>query len=408
MLLETEVSRGRFSSQQALVAEKANLDAQLDQNNKDCLESLQQVKLFDSRCRRTAYRIQQRCRQFEEINGCEEDLLLTPSAGRGGLWDWSSRRDSGDAEEFPASQAGASFASSHLSPESTGHVAASRSSSIPEKFKVHAIGENILKGTGSNRIEGNMTALGELRMRLGLIEEDKQCWRTSPNVEYAATDASIVLLCKSDDKKAELVQDRVSVQAKKRYLLRVQGIKSECGDAVVGITIRSTAVGDVLAQEHQRFWGGASGWDDPEPLTSALEQYSGNPADVDQLQVLFEAPENEVSVSVQLLNPEEGQQVHFQSVQLLEIWSADICHPRQECQMMWLEESMEDSERDKRLSERKIRESLRRRTKLEEIKAQLARKRITLGVEEAGRSLGAETSEYDPTPPRSPREDFYV
>jgi len=48
------------------------------------------------------------------------------------------------------------------------------------------------------------------------------------------------------------------------YILRIKGVRSEHGEASLGVRVRNEAVGDVIAEGCRRFWGGAAGWDDPD------------------------------------------------------------------------------------------------------------------------------------------------
>ena len=69
---------------------------------------------------------------------------------------------------------------------------------MPERFVVCKEGANLLRAAPLHTINGNLPSIHELAARLGLTRLPNGCWWPSQGLEFAATDASIILLpCRS-------------------------------------------------------------------------------------------------------------------------------------------------------------------------------------------------------------------
>ena len=82
--------------------------------------------------------------------------------------------------------------------------------------------------------------------------------QASAGLEFAATDASIIILSRTSSEVEELTQKGVELEASATYVFRIKGIRSEKGQATLGLRVRSERGGCLIADaSERRFWGGA-------------------------------------------------------------------------------------------------------------------------------------------------------
>lgn len=91
-----------------------------------------------------------------------------------------------------------------------------------EQFVVEKEGANLLRTAQLHTINGNMKNMRELAARLGLTLVHANAWVASSGLEFATTDASIILSVCSSSMQEELVQEDIALEQDSRYLLRVQ------------------------------------------------------------------------------------------------------------------------------------------------------------------------------------------
>eukprot|EP00960_Hanusia_phi_P000227 6271-Hanusia_phi.AAC.1 len=140
------------------------------------------------------------------------------------------------------------------------------------RFNVTMEGEDVLRKPRLNSIQGNINKLEELGIRLGLSTSSAMLWETSEHLEVAATDSTLLLLCLQDSGREEVMQRDVEVEEGASYVFRLRGVSSITGAVSLGISVLCKRRGVVIAQRSSTFWGGASGWNDPDHIQEEEEE----------------------------------------------------------------------------------------------------------------------------------------
>ncbi|EKX41111.1 hypothetical protein GUITHDRAFT_142268 [Guillardia theta CCMP2712] len=290
------------------------------------------------------------------------------------------------------------------------------------KFTVTLEGEDILRKPRLHTIQGNISTLEELAIRLGLTTTASMLWETSPQLAMAATDSTMLLLCLQDSEREEVVQRDVEVEEGGWYVFRLRGVSSLTGFVNLGISVVCRKRGSVIVQNSSTFWGGASGWNDPDRVQEGEEEEEddrvveeeswgagvGSPAarvswsmlaDKDEVEVKFESPSNRVHVCIFLnevrgslcwaaaeeegwTQVEENQQVSIQRAELVRLKRMAYKHPRMDCEVQRIEAELKEREKEHLQMQRRIRESMRRKEELEEVIDNLRNSRLSLTNEE--------------------------
>jgi len=209
-------------------------------------------------------------------------------------------------------------------------------------------------------------------------------WLPSDGLEFAATDASIILLARCSSRHEELrVASALPVEPGCSYIFRITGIRSEGGHAILGVRVRSELVGDTIVEASRRFWGGAAGWDDPDILSADVKMalhkegmggvVEEEDADSDSIQVEFVATETLARLSIYLSPAIKGQEIHIQMAELVKVTTIPVAHPVLECECAWLEEEMHNHALEEAAAHRRMRASADRRQQLERIRGEFRR-----------------------------------
>ena len=125
-----------------------------------------------------------------------------------------------------------------------------------------------------------------------------------------------------------LSQFGVPITPGAEYILRVSGIRSESGDAIIGASV-SRPGGGLIATNKGSFLGGSDGWNDPEPVL-AVSREEGDDRVVgsanDVIELPFKAPGGAETggggacdVRVFLSPAVIGQEVYIESVELVRL-----------------------------------------------------------------------------------------
>jgi hypothetical protein len=127
-----------------------------------------------------------------------------------------------------------------------------------------------------------------------------------------------------------LSQFGVPITPGAEYCLRVSGIRSESGDAIIGASV-SRPGGGLIATDKGSFLGGSDGWNDPEPALAVSRGGGGGGGGMvgevkDALELSFKAPGGAedggggaCDVRVFLSPAVIGQEVYIESVELVRL-----------------------------------------------------------------------------------------